>query len=319
MSEYGIPYMGSKAGIAASLALNFPQAEHFYDLFGGGFSISHYMINHKSKRYKYFHYNEIKKDVTELVRKAINGEYNYNVFQPPWVSREDFFKYKDTDAYIRCLWSFGNNQEGYLFGVNIEEYKRAMHMAVVFNEFNDLAYAIFEFKEWPKDVNSITKKRLYLRQKIEWFRIKNKLPKILYQYLSDKHLKNMGNNDNYRQLQQLQRLEQLQQLQRLEQLQQLERLTITALDYRQVEILPNAIVYCDIPYKGTAGYGEFNHDEFFEWAATRTFPVYISEYHIADKRFECIYEVDKRVMLTQSGESNKIKLEKLYWNRVPLA
>jgi site-specific DNA-adenine methylase len=37
-SNYGIPYMGSKSDIVASIALNLPPAENFYDLFGGGVS-----------------------------------------------------------------------------------------------------------------------------------------------------------------------------------------------------------------------------------------------------------------------------------------
>ena len=278
MSGYGIPYMGSKASIVPSIAMNFPPADHFYELFGGGFSISHYMLEKKSKNYKYFHYNK---------------------FKPQWISREDFFKYKDTDAFIRCLWSFGNNQKDYLFGEDIEEYKRSIHIAVVFNQCNDIAFSVFGFKEWPKNVNTITKKRFYLRQKTEWLRVKNKIPKQLYPYLP----KRESNN--------------LRQLERLQQLQQLERLTITALDYRAVEILPNSIVYCDIPYHGTAEYGEFNHKEFFDWAATREFPVYISEYNISDKRFQLVYSINKRALLS-SKKGNKQMDEKLYWNRVKL-
>ena len=38
--NYGIPYMGSKSTVAASIALNFPEAENFYDPFGGGFSMT---------------------------------------------------------------------------------------------------------------------------------------------------------------------------------------------------------------------------------------------------------------------------------------
>ena len=76
MSEYGIPYMGSKAGIAASIALNFPKADHFYDLFGGGGSISHYMALNKAKNYKTFHYNEIKTIIADVVKRAIAGEFN---------------------------------------------------------------------------------------------------------------------------------------------------------------------------------------------------------------------------------------------------
>jgi len=327
MSKYGIPYMGSKSKICASLALNFPKADHFYDLFGGGFSMSHYMLKNKSARYKQFHYNEIKADVTTLVTKAINGDYNYNVFQPEWISREKFFKNLD-DPYIRCLWSFGNNQKGYLFGSDIEPYQRSMHQAVVFDEFDSLASEVLRFDKWPLKISKIKQRRIYLRQLIEHYR-KTKIPKILYQFLNEKQLEQL---QQLKQLQQLERLEQLQQLQRLkqllqlqqlerlqqlEQLQQLQRLDITALDYRKVEIEKNSIVYCDIPYKGTADYGAFSHTDFFDWASSRDFPVFISEYNIDDNRFQKVYQVSKRSMLSPD-KSVGDKTEKLYWNGVSI-
>ena len=107
-------------------------------------------------------------------------------------------------------------------------------------------------------------------------------------------------------------------MQQLQQLERLQQLICTSLDYRAVEILPNSIVYCDIPYAGTADYGEFNHKEFFEWAATRAFPVYISEYNISDKRFKLIYTIDKRSMLASEKSKTKIMQEKLYWNGVSI-
>ena len=290
MSNYGIPYMGSKAKIAASIALNFPKADHFYDLFGGGFSMTHYMVENKAKRYKHFHYNEIKADVVDLVKSAIAGEFNYDVFKPEWISREAFFARKDTDAYVRCLWSFGNNQKCYLFGPDIEPYKRSMHQAIVFDDFDAQAKDVLGFSKWPQTIKSITQRRLYLRQRVAF------------------KSKGLKRGD----------LEQLQQLQQLEQLEQLERLNFYSGDYRQVPILSNSVVYCDIPYKGTADYiGAFNHKEFYDWAMSRDFPVYVSEYNIDDPRFKLVYEVDKRAMLSAT-KSNKQMSEKLYWNGVSL-
>jgi hypothetical protein len=64
---YGIPYMGSKQAIVASIVSSLPKAENFYDLFGGGFSISHYVLQERKDKYKHVHYNEIKADVVDLV------------------------------------------------------------------------------------------------------------------------------------------------------------------------------------------------------------------------------------------------------------
>lgn len=298
--NFGIPYMGNKADIVESLALNFPAAENFYDLFGGGFSVTHYMLTNKAHKYKYFHYNEIVPSTVELVKKAINGDFNYDKFKPEWISREDFFKRID-DPYVRIIWSFGNNQKNYMFNEDIEKYKKSLHMAVVFNEFDSISKKVLGFDKWPKQVDSIFKKRIYCRQKVR----------------HDSKQKGRGQLQQLQRLQRLQRLEQLerlQQLEQLEQLQQLERLTITSLDYRDVIIKPNSVVYCDIPYKGTAGYlGNFNHKEFYDWAATRDFPVYISEYNIDDPRFKLIYKVDRKTKLSQKGCTDHHS-EKLYIN-----
>jgi site-specific DNA-adenine methylase len=96
----------------------------------------------------------------------------------------------------------------------------------------------------------------------------------------------------------------------------LQRLSLTSKDYRQVEILPNSVVYCDIPYKDCKTYGEFNYSEFFDWASSRSFPVYISEYNIDDKRFKLIYSIDKLGLLSGSDKPRKTVIEKLYWNGV---
>ena len=49
---YGIPYKGSKQAIVKSLCAQFPKADHFYDLFGGGGSVSHYLSLNNTQGYK---------------------------------------------------------------------------------------------------------------------------------------------------------------------------------------------------------------------------------------------------------------------------
>lgn len=52
-----------------------------------------------------------------------------------WVSREEFFKRKDTDDFIRCVWSFGNDQRTYIYGKNIEPMKKALYYACVYDDW----------------------------------------------------------------------------------------------------------------------------------------------------------------------------------------
>jgi site-specific DNA-adenine methylase len=106
----------------------------------------------------------------------------------------------------------------------------------------------------------------------------------------------------------------LQQLQRLEQLERLQQLSFYAKSYDEVDILPSSVVYCDIPYEGTADYGKFDRKKFLDWAASRDFPVYISEYNISDNRFKQVYSIDKRSLLAGNLKGDRNKSEKLYWN-----
>ena len=278
--NYGIPYQGSKSKIIDQIAKFFPNADHFYDLFGGGFSVSHYMMVHRSKSYKQFHYNELRSGMCELIKDAISGKYNYDVFKPEWITRERFMREKESNAYIKIIWSFGNNGEGYLFGKDIEQQKRSMHMAVVFDEFDSFVKDTFKIDKWPNEL-TITGKRLYLKRLIA-SRVE---------------------------------LERLQRLEQLERLQQLEQLELTNLDYRQVNIKPNSVIYCDIPYKGTVDYGNtFNHDEFFNWAAELSNPLFISEYNVDDSRFHLLKEIKHRSTLSANA-NNEVK-ECLYGNKL---
>ncbi len=291
--NYGMPYMGSKSGVIDSISLNFPKAENFYDLFGGGGSVTHYMMLHKSHRYQNFYYNEINTNVATLLKRAINGEFNYNRFKPEWISKEEFHKRKNHDGYVACVWSFGNGQQWYLFGEDIEPYKKSFHMAVVFDEFDTTAEKVLGFNAWPVDVKTIKQKRYYLSQKVKF------------------------NNKNISAIRRGS-LEQLERLGRLEQLERLGQLTITSLSYEQVEIKPNSIVYCDIPYERTEGYGRrFDKRKFLDWAAVQKNAVFISEYQLNDSRFKHVYTIDKNIKLNSNGEAAiEGKQEKLFWNGV---
>ncbi len=274
VKKYGIPYQGSKTKIIAEIAKFFPDADHFYDLFGGGFSVTHYMLENRAKSFKHFHYNEIRPGLPQLIKDAIDGKYNYERFKPEWISRERFMAEKESNPYIKIIWSFGNNGESYLFGKEIESEKRSMHQAVVFDEFDSFMKKEFKLSAWPNSLDT-TGKRLYLKLK----------------------LRNMKRVD-------------------LQQLQQLEQLSLTNLDYRKVKIKPASVIYCDIPYHGTADYGDFSHKDFFEWAAKQNCPVFISEYNIDDKRFSLLKKVTHRSTFSSGGLKSIPVTECLYGNKV---
>ena len=97
-----------------------------------------------------------------------------------------------------------------------------------------------------------------------------------------------------------------------------EEIEFSEKDYRDYEHKDGDIVYCDPPYKGTEKYSgyEFDHDAFYEWARTRDYPVYFSEYSAPDD-FVAIWEkemVKQFGSTPKSGTKNKIK-DKLFLHR----
>lgn len=285
--------MGSKSKIAPRIIGLLPRAENFYDLFGGGFSITHAAL--LSKKWKYFYFNEIESDVCKLIQDAIAGKYSYKNFKPKFITREEFEKNKN-DPYVRVCWSFGNNQKDYLFGRQIEDYKRSMHNAVVFDEFDSEAKKVFGFDKWNGE--SILERRLILRNVVK----------------SD-----TGDVERLQQLQQLQRLEQLEQLQRLERLEQLQRLEFSSVDYRDVQVKSNSIIYCDPPYANTVSYlATFKSFEFYDWVESHQSPVYFSEYSFPKMEGIYILGLNKKKSLLNPNKKWLIKDEMIYTNKIGL-
>ena len=286
--NFGVPYMGSKSKIVHKICAVFPNADNFYDLFGGGFSVTHFMLERRKNDYKQFHFNEIRPGICELIKDAIGGKYNYKNFKPEFIDRETFLKEKENNAYIKMIWSFGNNGENYIFGKDIEPGKKSLHNAVVFNKFDAFAKKVIGMSKF-NDSYSILDRRLFLKGRCK-------------------------EGQQLERLQQLQQLERLEQLERLQQLEQLQRLEFYSKSYEQIKIKDNAVIYCDIPYKGTADYGGFDHDKFFDWADKVDQPLFISEYNIDDPRFSLIWSTEKRSLLSAT-KNNLVKYENVYANK----
>lgn len=286
---FGVPYMGSKTKIALDILKQLPKCKRFVDLFGGGFAMSHAAL--LTDKYEKILYNDINPLITNLVKRAINGEFNYKVFKPKWISREDFKLNKDKDGYIKYCWSFGNNGKGYLFWKEIESFKRAIHNLVVFNEHSDLL---------PKEIyKHITSTNIHDRR----LQVKN-----YFKF----HKKRVD-------AQQLEQLERLQQLERLERLQQLERLNKTIemsnISYDKYEYQEGDIVYLDPPYENTGDYGEkFDSQKFYDWCYSKPYKVWFSSYKISDKRFKLIFAKQLRTSLSVTN-NNCINFECLYTNK----
>ena len=126
----GLPYKGGKSKLAERIVSIFPHAEHLYDLFSGGCAIAHCAL--LKNKFPHVHINDINPMMPQAFVKALQGGFDD---EDRWISREDFFKLKDTDPYVAICFSFGNDLKTYCYGKDIEETKKALHYAIFFSSY----------------------------------------------------------------------------------------------------------------------------------------------------------------------------------------
>ena len=128
--KYGLPYKGSKNKLAERIVRFLPKRDNLVDLFCGGCAVSHAAL--LMGKYKHIHINDLNWMCPTLFLDALSGKYNDDT---RWISREDFFRLRDTDPYVAVVWSFGNNLRDYLYSQEIEPLKRAIHYAIFFSDY----------------------------------------------------------------------------------------------------------------------------------------------------------------------------------------
>ena len=310
--RYGLPYRGSKSRIAPEIVGHLPSGAVFYDLFCGGCAVTHAAM--LSGRWERFVVNDLQGDMAELFVNAANGKYRN---EDRWISREDFLSQKDADAYVRVCWSFGNNGKDYLYGREIEPYKRALHYAVVFGDFAPLSELCPEVVDSCRAALSGIEERGARRVEIgravvRWLKANGTPEMLLNNPLYKSCRFKQGRLESLESLERLERLQSLERLERLQRLQSLESLERLNLDYRDVPIEDGGVVYCDPPYRGVSGYvtGAFDHDAFYDWVRNAEFPVYVSEYSMPED-FIPVWEKPVAVLANQKGTDGKVT-ERLY-------
>ena len=134
MKRYGIPYKGSKNGIARKIVSFLPSADVLIDICAGGCAITHAALEiceGLAPKWERIIANDICEMPLKLFKDAICGEY---ADEKRWIDRETFQKLKDVDPYVRYCWSFGNNGINYLYAQEVEPWKKALHYARVFGD-----------------------------------------------------------------------------------------------------------------------------------------------------------------------------------------
>ena len=266
MKRYGFNYMGSKNKLAEKIIDVIPPADNFYDLFCGGFAVSHCAMTYGKDKYQHVYSSDINSLVVDCVWYAMFGNTD-----AIFVTHEDFDKFKKSSPYIACCFSFGGDWRSYCYSKSVEPLKRALHNAIA-------NYCVDDFlKLTGVDLTPILD-------------IPNMRERRLMAY---KIIREHGLRDRKYELEHLERHERLFSMRCLR--------TYSSFnlpqhkDYMDVKIQPNSVVYCDIPYQNTSKYvnGSFDYESFFDWCSKQTVPVYVSSYELPDM-FECVAEFEHR-------------------------
>ena len=330
--NYGLPYQGSKNRIAKRLVEALPAAPVLYDVFCGGCAVTHAAM--LSGKYQHFVINDRRGWLSDAFQKAIHGGYAH---EDRWISREDFERLKDTDAYAALCFSFGNNAQTYMYARPLEPYKRALHYAIFWRDFAPWAALCPETADalaaGLAPIEDRKQRRIQagkfivgsLRAQITAGTLTpDILDKPIYRQIRRSKgamttVETLQSLESLERLQCLQSLESLESLERLERLQSLESLpgalTAYSMDYRELCFDEPGIIYCDPPYMSVYAKGkdygcEFDAEAFYSWCEAQKLPVYISEYQMPEERFACIAEWDK--VTTMAAKTTSHVTERLW-------
>jgi site-specific DNA-adenine methylase len=343
-----IPYQGSKQAIVKKMydIINNDLQNHnclftqdnkitkIYDLFCGGGAVGYYFYQQGFQVVM----NDIQQPLIDLHKKLQEGIDNEILYK--WISREEFFELiKRQDWYgelIRRCWSFGNGASSYIFGKDIEDYKKQGHFIVV-NKCHDAGRKWLEMigkqDDWQNfskvyDIETQKERRLFLRNYI----LQNTGNKPFgkhndvylyctqqeYEIIKDKSMVERCKYLNENQLKNDRGLEQLQVLQQLERLEH-NIISFACKNYWEFEFDANSIIYCDPPYIGTGGYNKqiFDFEKFDNWVQemkNKGIKVYISEYTNHNNAWREVGSIEKYSLMSNSLKEKVKKQEKIFCN-----
>ncbi|MDA3932048.1 MAG: DNA adenine methylase [Tenericutes bacterium] len=328
--RYGIVYMGSKEKILDTIDYIFQreyQKKYFIDLFAGGFSVSGFAL--QRTKFEVIS-NDINPYVMGLHREILSGGQDLEQVKYDWISREHFEAVRDNPekfdnwyvGYVLNVWSFGCNQKDYLYAKDLENDKKALHHAIVFNDFTLInGNLIFEGLNIPETITTVDFKK-YPNTK-----------RLAFMNCFKSFIKRQEGYTSYEQLRRMEQMENLSQMIHLgvikRNITHLDRLCLFEMDWKELYngldqngILNDAVIYCDPPYEDTKQYqfGEdFNYEEFWEWFRNSPHAIYVSSYK-APEDIQPINFALKQVNLDNGNRSNeritkkKKAVENIYWN-----
>ena len=344
MKKYGLPYKGSKNRLAERIVDLLPEGEHLIDLFCGGCAVTHAAL--VKGKWAHVHINDIDWRPVTLFCDALAGRY---LHEDRWISREDFFRLKDTDPYVAIVWSFGNNMRDYLYSRQIEPLKRAIHFAMFYGDYeparqlgHDLSFidGTEDMQERYLQVKHYFQQFGHFRQQSleggqNWTARLESAERFALRggVQASGRVATLGSRPTDAQSKKKKKKKKKNQPRGNQKLRAaarnvtacstgsggarcpesggvFSRLTSSVGDYRDVAIPDGAVIYCDIPYKGTNVYNtreEFDYEAFYDWCDQQTQPLYISSYDMPADRFTCIQEFAHRSTLSASANNSVVE------------
>lgn len=86
--------------------------------------------------------------------------------------------------------------------------------------------------------------------------------------------------------------------------------------YENITNFEESVIYCDIPYRDTTGYGtsEFDYEKFYQWCidlSSKGNTVLISEYNMPEEHFEVIWQKEHTTTVSKTNK-HAIRIEKIF-------
>lgn len=315
--NYGVSYLGGKCTLASQLFAQFPGGyETFVDPFAGGMSMSHYAALHGFSRVIA---NDLDGLAMSIFREYVSGASLMRGF----VGRSQFNRYRRGTsglcALMRMIYGFSGNCYSYMYCKAREMYSQAVNDALFFCDFQPMrmifgeriASAMCDFRTGFDAETTLRNQHIAFIHKLA--------------ELTGWSMKAAGIDDKKRMCPiDAFRVNHIERIARLENLardkEACSRIEYHCTDYRNIEIPPHSLIYCDPPYLGRVSYGyavDFNHADFLDWAemqAKRGNAVFVSEYEIDDPRFVCVWAKCKKIRMGNANSGHDV--ERLFTWRV---
>ena len=367
--NYGLPYKGSKNRLAERIVDLLPPRKHFYDLFCGGCAVTHAAM--MTRKWEDFTINDLNWQCPTLFIDALNGKYKDDT---RWISREDFFRLKESDPYVAFVWSFGNNLRDYIYSREIEPLKKAIHYALYFDDYS-LASAMGHDLSFIADRNTREEKYMAIRHyfQSQGTRIQQQSHEgvgtncLIISKLGGGGTQRVQHSEAITRMCELANCSQWNERAGLGASLKKKKRTRTILprtlhtrttdytdkstkngrteytpchyqcgggkirsftdDYANIEIEPDSVIYCDIPYKDTNTYQKngFDYERFYDWCFRQTEPVFISSYEMpSDFEEVAVFKHTQSLCATKTSTVYeklfvpKTQKERLYYQQLSL-